>query len=85
VSAVDREKVLRTEGLNQRRKRTSAIKPTARMGRAAWAGLWACMEQSKSLSRKAKDIAFLFKATKKSEKISKTKKTSKYDKREVFN
>jgi hypothetical protein len=41
ASAVDREKVPRTEGVNQRRKRTSAIKPTTRVGRAAWAGLWA--------------------------------------------
>jgi hypothetical protein len=29
------------EGMNQRRKRTSAIMPTVRVGRAAWAGLWA--------------------------------------------
>jgi hypothetical protein len=27
--------------VNQRRKRISAITPTARVGRAAWAGLWA--------------------------------------------
>jgi hypothetical protein len=27
------------EGVNQRRKRTSAIMPMARVGRAAWAGL----------------------------------------------
>jgi hypothetical protein len=37
---VDREKAPRTKGVNQRRKRTSAITPTARVGRAAWAGLW---------------------------------------------
>jgi hypothetical protein len=41
VSVVDREKVRRTEGVNQRRKRTSANTPTARVGRAAWAGQWA--------------------------------------------
>jgi hypothetical protein len=41
MSAVCREKALRTEGVNQRRKRTSAITPTTRVGRAAWAGLWA--------------------------------------------
>jgi hypothetical protein len=41
ASAVDREKAPRTEGVNQRRKRTSANTPTARVGRAAWAGLWA--------------------------------------------
>jgi hypothetical protein len=41
ASAVDREKAPRTEGMNQRRKRTSAITPTARVGKAAWAGLWA--------------------------------------------
>jgi hypothetical protein len=40
ASAVDREKAPRTEGVNQKRKRTSAITPTARVGRAAWAGLW---------------------------------------------
>jgi hypothetical protein len=40
VSVVDREKAPRTEGVNQRRKRTSAITPTAHVGRAAWAGLW---------------------------------------------
>jgi hypothetical protein len=39
VSAVCREKVSRTEGVNQRRKCTSAITPTPRVGRAAWAGL----------------------------------------------
>jgi hypothetical protein len=37
---VDREKAPRTEGVNQRRKRTSVITPMARVGRAAWAGLW---------------------------------------------
>jgi hypothetical protein len=41
VSAVCREKASRTEGVNQRRKRTSTIAPTACMGRAAWASLWA--------------------------------------------
>jgi hypothetical protein len=41
ASAVDREKAPRTEGVNQRRKRTSAITPTARVGQGAWAGLWA--------------------------------------------
>jgi hypothetical protein len=41
VSAVCREKAPRMEGVNQRRKRTSAIMPTARVGRAAWVGLWA--------------------------------------------
>jgi hypothetical protein len=41
ASAVDREKAPRTEGVNQRRKRSSAIMPTARMGRAARAGRWA--------------------------------------------
>jgi hypothetical protein len=41
VSAVCREKAPRTEGVNQRRKHTSAIMPTARVGRVAWAGLWA--------------------------------------------
>jgi hypothetical protein len=40
ASAVDREKAPRTEGVNQRRKRTSANTPMARVGRAAWAGLW---------------------------------------------
>jgi hypothetical protein len=40
VSAVDREKAPRTKGVNQRRKRTSAITPTTLVGRAAWAGLW---------------------------------------------
>jgi hypothetical protein len=39
VSVVCREKALRTEGVNQRRKRTSAITPMTRVGRAAWAGL----------------------------------------------
>jgi hypothetical protein len=38
---VDRQKVPRTEGVNQRRKCISAITPTTRVGRAAWAGLWA--------------------------------------------
>jgi hypothetical protein len=32
ASAVDREKVPRTEGVNPRRKRTSAITPTAHAG-----------------------------------------------------
>jgi hypothetical protein len=32
MSAVGREKALRTEVMNQRRKRTSAITPTARVG-----------------------------------------------------
>jgi hypothetical protein len=41
VSAVCREKAPRTKGVNQRRKRTSAIMPTTCVGRAAWAGLWA--------------------------------------------
>jgi hypothetical protein len=41
MSAVGREKAPRTEDVNQRRKCTSAITPTARVGRAAWAGLWA--------------------------------------------
>jgi hypothetical protein len=41
MSVVGREKAPRTEGVNQRRKRTSAITPTARVGRAAWVGLWA--------------------------------------------
>jgi hypothetical protein len=41
MSAVGREKAPRTEAVNQRRKRTSAITPMARVGRAAWAGLWA--------------------------------------------
>jgi hypothetical protein len=41
MSAVGREKAPRTEGVNQRRKRTSANTPTVRVGRAAWAGLWA--------------------------------------------
>jgi hypothetical protein len=41
MSAVGREKAPRTEDVNQRRKRTSAITPTARVGRVAWAGLWA--------------------------------------------
>jgi hypothetical protein len=41
ASAVDREKAPRTEGVNQRRKRTSTITPTARVGRVAWAGRWA--------------------------------------------
>jgi hypothetical protein len=41
VSAVDREKAPRTEGVSQRRKRTSATTPTARVGRAALAGLCA--------------------------------------------
>jgi hypothetical protein len=41
ASAVDREKAPRTEGVNPRRKCTSAIMPTARAGGAAWAGLWA--------------------------------------------
>jgi hypothetical protein len=40
ASAVDREKAPRTEGMNQRRKRTSTNTPMARVGRAAWAGLW---------------------------------------------
>jgi hypothetical protein len=39
-SAVDKEKVPITEGVNQRRRRTSAITPMACVGRAAWAGLW---------------------------------------------
>jgi hypothetical protein len=41
MSTVGREKAPRTEGVNQRRKRSSAITPMARVGRAAWAGLWA--------------------------------------------
>jgi hypothetical protein len=32
ASAVDREKAPRTEGMNQRRNRTSAITPTAHVG-----------------------------------------------------
>jgi hypothetical protein len=40
ASVVDREKALTTEGVNQRRKNTSAITPTARVGRAAWVDLW---------------------------------------------
>jgi hypothetical protein len=39
ASAVDREKKPRTEGVNQRRKRTFAITPMVRVGRAAWASL----------------------------------------------
>jgi hypothetical protein len=39
VSVVCREKAPRTEGVNQRRKHTSAITPTMHVGRAAWAGL----------------------------------------------
>jgi uncharacterized protein (DUF2235 family) len=35
ASAMDREKASRTEGMNQRRKRTSANTPMARVGRAA--------------------------------------------------
>jgi hypothetical protein len=38
MSAVDREKAPRTEGVNQRRKRTSGNTPTMRVGRAAWTG-----------------------------------------------
>jgi hypothetical protein len=38
VSAVDREKAPRTEGMNQRRKHIFANTPTARGSRAAWAG-----------------------------------------------
>jgi hypothetical protein len=38
---VDTEEAPRTEGVNQRRKYISAIRPMARVGRAAWAGLWA--------------------------------------------
>jgi hypothetical protein len=34
MSAVCREKALRTEGVNQMRKRTSVIMPTTRVGRA---------------------------------------------------
>jgi hypothetical protein len=41
VSAVCREKAPRMKGVNQSRKRTSAITPMVRVGRAAWAGLWA--------------------------------------------
>jgi hypothetical protein len=41
VSVVCREKASRTEGVNQRRKCTSTITPMTRVGRAAWAGLWA--------------------------------------------
>jgi hypothetical protein len=41
ASVVDREKAPRTEGVNQRRKRTYSITPTTLVGRAAWAGLWA--------------------------------------------
>jgi hypothetical protein len=41
VSAVCREKAPRMEGVNQRRKRTSAITPTTHVGRAAWADMWA--------------------------------------------
>jgi hypothetical protein len=37
VSAVDREKAPRTEGVNQRRKRTSENTPTTSVGRVAWA------------------------------------------------
>jgi hypothetical protein len=40
ASAVDRKKAPRTEGVNHRRKRTSAITPTTRVGRAAWASRW---------------------------------------------
>jgi hypothetical protein len=39
MSAVGREKAPRTEGVNQRRKRTSAITPTTRMGRPVGFGL----------------------------------------------
>jgi hypothetical protein len=38
VSVVDREKALRMEGVNQRRKRISANTPTPRVDRASWAG-----------------------------------------------
>jgi hypothetical protein len=41
MSAVGREKAPRAEDVNPRRKRTSAIMPTARVGLAAWASLWA--------------------------------------------
>jgi hypothetical protein len=41
VSAVCREKAPRTEGVNQKRKCTSAFMPTTRVGRAAWASRWA--------------------------------------------
>jgi hypothetical protein len=41
MSALGREKAPRMEGVNQRRKRTSAITPIARVSRAAWADLWA--------------------------------------------
>jgi hypothetical protein len=41
MSAVGRQKAPTTEGVNQRRKRTSAITPMTRVGRAASAGLWA--------------------------------------------
>jgi hypothetical protein len=53
VSAVCREKAPRTEGVNQRRKRTSVITPTARVGQAAWAGLWAstCGRREASVGR----------------------------------
>jgi hypothetical protein len=46
--------------------------------------LMARMEQSKALSRKAKPIDFLFKVTKTVKQLSKTKKTSKCEKREIF-
>jgi hypothetical protein len=42
------------------------------------------VEQSKALSRKAKPIAFLFKEQRRAKQLSKTKKTSKCEKREVF-
>jgi hypothetical protein len=41
ASALDREKAPRMDVMNQRRKHTSANTPTAHVGRAAWAGLWA--------------------------------------------
>jgi hypothetical protein len=46
--------------------------------------LMARVEKSKALSHKPKLIAFLFKVTKMNKQLSKTKKTSKCEKREVF-
>jgi hypothetical protein len=54
MSAVGREKAPRTEGVNQRRKRTSAITPTTRVGRPVGFGLRERRGQRESAGPKAK-------------------------------
>jgi hypothetical protein len=53
ASVVDSEKASRTEGVNQRRKHTSAITPTAPVGRPVGFGLRERRGQQESAGPKA--------------------------------